>query len=580
MHHLRQPTRAADQAYALERRALAVKRLPSHKQQKKGSSGVNRCSPLPHTQLGSDVDVAGRRRADGNGCYIGCLDVGQVVVEAAVAVGIDADFDTATTLDGGHASHALSRRHAEGVEQAVEVHVILARATEAPVGQEVMAVQHAGKHGAVLVVDAVETVIAFAAIQLVVAEAAIQQVGASAAIDRVIALAAVERVVAAMAGDRVGGIVAYAANRTAGQHQIFNVVAKGVREDRALHGVGAAAGDFDEFVGVVGDDVGVSAAAADQRVVAGAAFQRVVAGAAVQRVVAGITGDPVGAGVAVGVDVRGAEELKLLDIGSQIVGYRRLSDIPAATRRFRDDVRGDADDVGIVAGAAHHPVGTVAAVKRIVAVAADQAVDAQLTGEQIPAEATVDRVVADAAAQVVAIVIAGDVVVGVVADAGDGAAQEDEIFKLGRQSVIDRAVDRIGAFAGGLDGGVVAVHEEEVIPDAADQGGQRSDTGEGVVAGAAIEVVSAAAADHGVVAGIAHQRVVAAVAQDRVVEGVARAVDRARTRQGQVFQLRAEQGERAAAQYGIRAASGGFGDDVSAVVGDGRIVAGAAHHRV
>ena len=135
------------------------------------------------------------------------------------------------------------------------------------------------------------------------------------------------------------------------------------------------------------------------------------------------------------------------------------------------------DRVGVVAGAASHLVGAIAAVQRVVAGTADQ---------RIVAIGAVQHVVAAIAGDRVVLTVAGAVDIGV---AGQGEALG--VLGLPPHLVADRRVDVVGACAG-----ILHHHVARVID------------GIGVVAGAASHLVGAIASVQRVVAGVAQERVV------------------------------------------------------------------------
>ena len=145
----------------------------------------------------------------------------------------------------------------------------------------------------------------------VVAGAAAHGVVAGAAVQHVVAGAAAEHVVAAVAGQRVvEGVAGGVDGAGAGQRQVLDVGAERVADAR-LHRVGAFAWPLPSPCRrAASDHVGVVAGAADHGVVAGAAVEHVVAGVAGERVVERVAG---------GVDVAGAGQRQVLDIGAERV---------------------------------------------------------------------------------------------------------------------------------------------------------------------------------------------------------------------------------------------------------------------
>ena len=118
--------------------------------------------------------------------------------------------------------------------------------------------------------------------------------------------AAVQNVVAGVAGEcvvqRVAGGVDVAG---AGQRQVLDIGAQRVA-DAGLHRVGALVAAFRHHVAGAVHHIDVVARAADQGVVASAAIEGVVAGIAGERVVQRVAG---------GIDVAGAGQRQVLDIG-------------------------------------------------------------------------------------------------------------------------------------------------------------------------------------------------------------------------------------------------------------------------
>lgn len=119
--------------------------------------------------------------------------------------------------------------------------------------------------------------------------------------------------------------------------------------------------------GVEGLDHDIVRLVDDVGVVAQPACHRVGAGAAVQDVLAGVADERIGKPVARAVEVAGAEQLQLLQVGAQSPADPRIDRIRPLVRALRDDVAALVDDTGIVAGAARHRVGAGATVQQIVA---------------------------------------------------------------------------------------------------------------------------------------------------------------------------------------------------------------------
>jgi hypothetical protein len=266
---------------------------------------------------------------------------------------------------------------------------------------------------------------------------------------------------------------------------------------------------FAHRVAGVVDDIGV---------VAGAARHRVGPGAAVEAVRPGVAGQHVVERVAGAVDVGGAGQDQVLDIGAERVAERALDRVGALVRELAHRVAGVVDDIGVVAGAARHRVGPGAAVEPV-----------------RPA-------------------VAGERVVERVASAVDvGGPGQDQVLDMGAERVAERALDRVGALVRELAHRVAGVVDDI-----------------GVVAGAA---------RHRVGPGAAIEPVRPAVAGERVVERVAGAVDVGGPGQDQVLDIGAERvGERALDRVGALVHQ--FDHRVAGVVDDIGVVAGAARHRV
>ncbi|CAF0856079.1 unnamed protein product [Rotaria sp. Silwood1] len=340
---------------------------------------------------------------------------------------------------------------------------------------------------------------------------AVDDVGvvARAADEAVVSLAAVQRVVAGVAGDLVVQRVAGAVEvGRAGQHEVLDVVGQRVA-DAGRDGVGAAAGGLDDGVAGVVDDVAV---------VARAAHHAVRARAAVQQVVAGVAGEHVVQRVAGAIQVGTAGQHEVLDVVDQHVADGRLHRVAALARVLGDEVADVVDDVGVVAGAAGHLVGTQAAVQHVVAGVAGQRV--------------------------------GEVVAGAVDVVGAG---QHQVLDVGAQRPVDGRLHRVVALGGVLDRRVAAVVDDvDVVTDAADQ-----------LVGARTAV----------------QHVGAAVAGDDVGQCVTGAVEVVGAGEDQVLDVVAER-EADAGAHQIHALARRLDDDVAGVVDVVGVVARATCHRV
>ncbi len=287
-------------------------------------------------------------------------------------------------------------------------------------------------------------------------------VAAGAADQGVRAGAAVEGVVAGIADQGVVlGVAEEGEVAGADDGDVFEILqvalvqvdgALGGRVERDLQAVGAFVGQFldqGELADLV-DTVGVVALAADQGVQARAADQLVVAV---------VADDDVVQRVADAVDVAGAGQGEVLDVGAEGVVHGGADGVDLAGQGagLADHVADVVDDVNVVAQAADHQVGAGAAVQHVVAVGAPEDVVQRVAG-------------------------------GV-----EGAADQVEVLQVGAQGVVDVGVHRIDV-AGRR--ALLDDHIADVVDDIA------------VVAGAAFHDVRAGAAVEGVVQGIAGQGVV------------------------------------------------------------------------
>jgi hypothetical protein len=194
----------------------------------------------------------------------------------------------------------------------------------------------------------------------------------------------------------------------------------------------------------------------------------------------------------------GVSERQVLDIGAERVADRRLHRVGARIERFRHHVADVVDDVGVVADAADHRVGTHAAAEGIVAGAAGERVGAGIAGERIVAGA------------------AGDVLEpGRRCEPGRSAGGEIDRHRACRAGI----VERVGATAG-IDFEQLDSGRGHAL-DRADDAGAVDDRVDGVVAGRSRheQRVGAGAAVDGVdaVADGVEDRVIAAAGMNDVV---------------------------------------------------------------
>ena len=199
------------------------------------------------------------------------------------------------------------------------------------------------------------------------------------------------------------------------QRQLLDGLPAESEAHRAPNGVGALAGGLDDDIAGIVDPIGVVARAADHPV--GIA-------AAIEDIVAGVAGQDVGQAIAGAVDVGGARQRQVLDgLPAEAEAHRALNRVGALACGLDDDVAGIVDPVGVVARTADHPVVFGTAVEDIVAGIAGQGVCQR---------------------------IAGAVDVG-------GARQRQHLDGLPAESEAHRALNRVGALAGGLDDDVAGI---------------------------------------------------------------------------------------------------------------------------
>ena len=378
----------------------------------------------------------------------------------------------------------------------------------------------------------------------IVAGAAAHVVRTQAAIDDVVAAEAGEEVGAGIAGEEVGEVVAGAVDiGGADKREVFDValgvLAVGEAEvDGRSDRVDAVATDLIGDVGSIVDDVEVVAGptahvvrtrAAIDDVVAVAAEDHVVAGESGKGVGAEIAGDDVGESVAGGVDIGGADKPEVFDVAvgllqiGQAEARRRFHQVVAVAALLTDEVLGIVHPVGVIPIAALHPVGTTAAIERIVAIAID-------LGQLIVAAESVEDIVTIETQHEIGAVVAGQYVgkagTNEVLDVDEGVAGcvtgrahtsgERDDDTLLRQGVIGEvvslaAIQAVGA-ADALHNVVVRQSKKSIIPVAAP---------ELIGASTAIDRVVALAAIEGVVAALAGEEVDAGSPVDVIFEAVA-----------------------------------------------------------
>ena len=177
-------------------------------------------------------------------------------------------------------------------------------------------------------------------------------------------------------------------------------------------GDGVVHGGQDHVVaGRVADDIAHVVHGVD--VIAGPAHHGVGTDAPVNAVVAGIASDGVDLCVAGGIEVGGAGQGQVFNVGRQGVRDRRVDGVGAGASLFQRRVGHVVHRIGVVARAAGQPVRAGAAVQRVVAVATKERVDAVAAVQGVVARATKQNGVhAACAAQGRAAVVGGERVIG------------------------------------------------------------------------------------------------------------------------------------------------------------------------
>ncbi len=258
-----------------------------------------------------------------------------------------------------------------------------------------------------------------------------QGVGSCSTIKRVVAGTAIENVVAGVTGDDVVERVTSAVEVVAAtQNQVLQVGAQGPvqrsidRVDFAERGAG-----FNDDIACVVDEVSVIASAADQGVGARVAVENVVAGVTGQHVIEGVTGK---------VEVGGAQQNAVLDVGGQGVADGGADHVVAFTGQLGHGVALAVDVVGIIASAADQGVVAGTAVENIVASVACQNVVAGVTGQYV--------------------------VEGVAGEVEVGGAQQSAVLDVGGQGIADGGADHVMAFTSQFGNGVaLAIDDVSIV---------------------------------------------------------------------------------------------------------------------
>src|SRR5687768_6864924 len=256
-------------------------------------------------------------------------------------------------------------------------------------------------------------------------------------------------------------------------------------EQHAVGGkVGVGVGD-EVAAAAASDEIGICSLSASQQIIARTAVENVVAAAAAEGVGSAIADNRVVPAIAGAIDDSGAGEDQILDVSAEGAGDGALHRVDALVRLLCDEIAGVVHDVGVVAGAADHPVVGGAAIEQIVAGPAIEIVAVALAQQPVVAGAAVDGVVAAAAAQGVVAGAAGDDVVERVAGAGEIAGADiGQALDVGGERVGgDAGLHLIGALARQFDDDVAGVvHGVGVVAGAARQAIAAGATGQQVIA--------------------------------------------------------------------------------------------------
>ncbi len=303
------------------------------------------------------------------------------------------------------------------------------------------------------------SIVAGAAGQAILAEqSAIQPIVTEPAIELIVALAAIEAIVAGIAEDDVVEIVAGAIDigRT-GQRQILDrrVI---VLDIRILGGIGLEAQieidrGFDEIDALAADKVEDRIAGHEDAVLVDgngvddvsigsiAALQAVGTETPIEDIIAGIADQRFGAVAAIGIGlVLAAAEIDDFDafIDEEIDRHRTLDRIDAAAgadgRILIGAVADIVENIFVVAGAADHEIGALAAIQSVVALAAI---------EEIVAGAACDRIVGAISGESPGAFADEDVILDAGNELGRGGRGLNRIARAGIPLLVDDIVDGI-----------------------------------------------------------------------------------------------------------------------------------------
>ena len=206
------------------------------------------------------------------------------------------------------------------------------------------------------------------------------------------AQAAVEAVGAGVAEQNIGEGVARAVDIPgAGQGEVLDM-GRQLMTDRGLDAVLAFVSRLDHEVAGVVDHIDVVVRSAFHPVCAESAIEAIVARPAVEAVGAGVAEQNIVEGVARAVDIPGARQGEVLDMGRQFMTDRGLDAVMPFADRLDHEVAGVVHHIDVVVRSAFHPVGAQAAVEAVVALEAAQLVVARSAFEDVVRRRAVEPV--------------------------------------------------------------------------------------------------------------------------------------------------------------------------------------------
>ena len=275
-----------------------------------------------------------------------------------------------------------------------------------------------------------------------------QCIGASSAIQAIVARQAGERIDIAVAGEHVVPRISRAVHRgKTGQCQMFDVseLAGQVPRDAGVQPVSAIAGKLGDRVVDIVDPIRVITRPADQAVRPRPAIEGIVERPAGERIHTGIADQDVAQIIPRPIDVAGAGQRQIFELGAgQAVRKSRHDGVDAIPGRLGDAVAGDStQDIGVISSPAIKDIVPRAAIERVVTPIAGQRV-----GYRIAAHEVIQRI----------------------PGAAGGTGNEDQIFYVISERVIEPGIDGIDAFAVLFSDGVGTVDEIGIVACPADQG--------------------------------------------------------------------------------------------------------------